>query len=61
MMNLIVSRCDIVFPFFAPNASNQRLATLREPHRPILSRVRCIALFGKPRHKRLTPAELRLA
>ena len=30
-----------------PNGSNQRLATLREPHRPILSRVRCIALFGR--------------
>jgi hypothetical protein len=28
------------------NGSNQRLATLREPHRPILSRVRCIAWFG---------------
>jgi hypothetical protein len=27
------------------NGCNQRLATLREPHRRILSRVRCIALF----------------
>jgi hypothetical protein len=29
----------------ARNGGNQRLATFREPHRPILSRVRCIALF----------------
>ena len=29
-----------------PNASNQRLATLGEPHRPTLSRVRCIAWFA---------------
>jgi hypothetical protein len=29
-----------------PNVGNQRLATLREPHRPILSRVRCIAWFA---------------
>ena len=28
------------------NGSNQRLATLREPHGPILSRVRCIALLA---------------
>ncbi|MEJ1715187.1 hypothetical protein SMA37_26600, partial [Escherichia coli] len=27
----------------ASNDGNQRLATLREPHRRILSRVRCIA------------------
>jgi hypothetical protein len=27
------------------NGCNQRLATLREAHRGILSRVRCIALF----------------
>ena len=30
----------------AHNDSNQRLATLREPHRQLLSRVRCIAWFG---------------
>ena len=30
-----------------PNVGDQRLATLREPHRQILSRVRCIALFGE--------------
>jgi len=30
----------------ARNAGNQRLATLREPHRPTLSRVRCIAWFA---------------
>lgn len=29
-----------------PNVRDQRLATLDLPHRPILSRVRCIALFG---------------
>jgi hypothetical protein len=29
------------------NGSNQRLATIDEPLRWILSRVRCIALFGK--------------
>ena len=28
-----------------PNAADQRLATLDFPHRPILSRVRCIGLF----------------
>jgi hypothetical protein len=28
------------------NAGDQRLAALREPHQPILSRVRCIALFA---------------
>ena len=33
-------------PANSRNARNQRLATLRGPHRPILSRVRCIALFG---------------
>ena len=31
-----------------PNDGNQRVATLHEPLRGILSRVRCIALFGKP-------------
>ena len=30
----------------ARNGCNQRLATLREPHQPILSRVRCIAWFS---------------
>jgi len=30
----------------AQNVSDQRLATLREPHRLILSRVRCIALLA---------------
>jgi hypothetical protein len=29
----------------SPNTGNQRLATIGEPHHPILSRVRCIALF----------------
>jgi hypothetical protein len=29
-----------------PNDRDQWLATLREPCRPILSRVRCIASFG---------------
>ena len=28
------------------NAGDQRLAAIREPHRPILLRVRCIALFA---------------
>jgi hypothetical protein len=28
------------------NDRDQRLATFDEPHRPILSRVRCIAWFG---------------
>jgi len=28
------------------NDSNQRLATIGEPYRPISSRVRCIALFA---------------
>jgi hypothetical protein len=28
------------------NDRDQRLAAIREPHRPILLRVRCIALFG---------------
>ena len=28
------------------NGRDQRLAAIREPHRPILLRVRCIALFG---------------
>ena len=28
------------------NIRDQRLAALDDPHRPILSRVRCIALFG---------------
>jgi len=28
------------------NGSNQRLAIIREPHRRILSRVRCIALLA---------------
>ncbi len=32
--------------FLLPNVRDQRLATLREPHRPMLSRVRCIALFA---------------
>jgi len=31
--------------FLPPNNSDQRLATKREPSQPILSRVRCIALF----------------
>jgi len=31
--------------FLLPNDCDQRLATLGEPCRPILSRVRCIALF----------------
>ncbi len=31
------------------NVGNQRLATLDDPHRPILSRVRCIALFADGR------------
>ena len=30
------------------NGGDQRLATIRDPHRRILSRVRCIALFGVP-------------
>jgi hypothetical protein len=30
----------------ARNDRNQRLATIREPHRRISSRVRCIALFA---------------
>jgi hypothetical protein len=30
----------------SPNGGNQRLATIRDPHRPILSQVRCIALFS---------------
>jgi hypothetical protein len=30
-----------------PNDGNQRLATVDKPHRRILSRVRCIALFGE--------------
>ncbi|MFM8496495.1 MAG: hypothetical protein ACKOEM_13370, partial [Planctomycetia bacterium] len=34
------------FSVLTHNACDQRLATLREPHHPILSRVRCIALFG---------------
>ena len=29
-----------------PGAGDERLATLGEPHRPMLSRVRCITLFG---------------
>ena len=29
-----------------PNGGNQRLATIRELRRPILLRVRCIALFS---------------
>jgi hypothetical protein len=29
-----------------PNAGDQRLAALGDPHRPFLSRVRCIASFG---------------
>ena len=33
--------------FQRENARNQRLATLREPLRPSLPRVRCIALFGE--------------
>ena len=33
------------------NARNQRLATFREPHRPILSRVRCIAWFRNSHHR----------
>ena len=32
--------------FHRPNGSNQRLATLDDPYRPILSRVRCIAWFA---------------
>jgi hypothetical protein len=32
------------------NAADQRLATLREPHRPILSRVRCIGWFANITH-----------
>ena len=35
-----------LWAFLLPNASNQRLATLDFPSAPILSRVRCIALFG---------------
>jgi hypothetical protein len=31
----------------APNAADQRLATLDYPHRRILSRVRCIGLLGQ--------------
>ena len=31
-----------------PNDCNQRLATLLKPHRPMLSRVRCIAWFCAP-------------
>jgi hypothetical protein len=30
-----------------PNGSDQRLATLDYPHRPILSRVRCIGLLDR--------------
>ena len=38
------------------NAADQRLATLDYPHRPILSRVRWIALFGIGRsHAALRP------
>jgi hypothetical protein len=36
--------------FRLPNDCDQRLATLREPNRSILSRVRCIAQFGLPNH-----------
>ena len=38
------------------NGSNQRLATLREPYRPILSRVRCIAWFAAARDQREPPS-----
>jgi hypothetical protein len=31
---------------YSPNAADQRLATIREPRRLILSRVRCIGLFA---------------
>jgi hypothetical protein len=33
--------------FQRENDGNQRLATVDKPHRRILSRVRCIALFGE--------------
>jgi hypothetical protein len=31
--------------FMKPNAGDQRLATVNDPHRWVLSRVRCIAWF----------------
>jgi hypothetical protein len=39
--------CEHVPGYLSQNGSNQRLATIDEPLRWILSRVRCIALFGK--------------
>ena len=39
--------CEHVPGYLSQNARNQRLATLREPLRPSLPRVRCIALFGE--------------
>jgi hypothetical protein len=40
--------CDsgVFIGFQSDNIRDQRLATIDEPHRPILSRVRCIALFN---------------
>jgi hypothetical protein len=38
---------DAFIFFLTSNPADQRLATLDYPHRPILSRVRCIGLFAE--------------
>jgi hypothetical protein len=38
-----------------PNGRDQRLATIDEPHRRILSRVRCIAWFALAGDGRMMP------
>ena len=43
----------LVITPLARNTRDQRLATIRDPHRSILSRVHCIALFNILRLRRL--------
>jgi len=46
-MKVFVPIAGFFLCLFLQNVGNQRLATIRDPHRRILSRVRCIALFAR--------------